>query len=57
MGWLLIGAIFVIGWALAFIGIIYIAGDLWQEVREPDRGLPVQDSNNALDLLSDAEQT
>jgi hypothetical protein len=37
MCWLLIGAIFVIGWVLAFTGVLCVARDLGEEPDEPAR--------------------
>ena len=34
MFWAAVGAIFVIGWILAFTGIIHVARDLWHEDAE-----------------------
>jgi hypothetical protein len=31
MFWVAVGAIFLIGWTLAFTGIIHVAGDLWED--------------------------
>jgi hypothetical protein len=55
MHWLVIGAIVIVVCILAFIGGLFLATNLRQEVDESARLLPPQDLGHALDILDEGE--
>jgi hypothetical protein len=54
MYWL-IGAIVLVGGGLGFLGILFFARDLLQEVEETARSLPPEDLGYALDIVDEGE--
>ena len=55
MWWRLIAGIFVIGCILSFVGTLYVARDVLQEVDEMSQILPSEDLSHAMDILDEAE--
>jgi hypothetical protein len=53
---LLIGGICLIGCLLSFVGAMFVAADLLQEVNARARILPPEDLGHAIDVLDEAEQ-